>query len=53
MSNSSFHGDATHTFDRPDPSGEIVPAELIARVSATSLHGEFATVVDTATALAD
>ena len=26
--------DATHTFDRPDPSGEIVPAELIARVSA-------------------
>jgi nicotinamidase-related amidase len=45
--------DATHTFDRPDPSGEIVPAELIARVSATNLHGEFATVIDTATAIAD
>jgi hypothetical protein len=45
--------DATHTFDRPDPSGEIVPAELISRVSATSLHGEFATVIDTAAALRD
>jgi nicotinamidase-related amidase len=43
--------DATHTFDRPDPAGEIVPAETIARVTATNLHGEFATVVDTATAL--
>ena len=43
--------DATHTFDRPDPDGEIVPAEVIARVTATNLHGEFATVVDTARAL--
>jgi hypothetical protein len=43
--------DATHTFDRPDPAGEIVPAEVIARVTATNLHGEFATVVDTASAL--
>ena len=43
--------DATHTFDRPDPEGEIVPAEVIARVTATNLHGEFATVVDTASAL--
>jgi len=43
--------DATHTFDRADPAGEIVPAEEIARVTATNLHGEFATVVDTATAL--
>ena len=43
--------DATHTFDRPDPDGEIVPAEVIARVTATNLHGEFATVVDTAGAL--
>jgi nicotinamidase-related amidase len=43
--------DATHTFDRPDPSGDVVPAELIARVTAANLHGEFATVVDTATAL--
>jgi nicotinamidase-related amidase len=43
--------DATHTFDRADPSGEIVPAELLARITATNLHGEFATVIDTATAL--
>jgi nicotinamidase-related amidase len=45
--------DATHTFDRPDPAGEIVPADDLARVTATNLHGEFATVIDTATALAD
>ena len=45
--------DATDTFDRPDPAGEIVPADLLARVSATSLHGEFATVIDTATALSE
>jgi nicotinamidase-related amidase len=45
--------DATHTFDRADPAGEIVPAELIARVTATNLHHEFATVVDTASVLAD
>jgi nicotinamidase-related amidase len=45
--------DATHTFDRPDPAGEVVPAELIARVTAANLHGEFATVVDTVTALGD
>jgi nicotinamidase-related amidase len=45
--------DATHTFDRPDPAGEIVPAELIARVTATNLHDEFATVVDTASVLAE
>jgi nicotinamidase-related amidase len=45
--------DATHTFDRADPAGEIVPAELIARVTATNLHDEFATVVDTASVLAD
>jgi nicotinamidase-related amidase len=45
--------DATHAFDRPDPSGEVVPAEQLVRVTATNLHGEFATVIDTATALAD
>ena len=45
--------DATHTFDRHDPAGELVPAELIARVTATSLHEEFATVIDTASVLAD
>lgn len=45
--------DATHTFDRPDPAGAIVPADDLARATATNLHGEFATVIDTATALAD
>jgi nicotinamidase-related amidase len=40
--------DATHTFDRPDPQGRVVPADELARVTATNLHGEFATVVATA-----
>jgi nicotinamidase-related amidase len=43
--------DATHTFDRADPAGELVAADDLARVTATNLHGEFATVIDTATAL--
>jgi len=43
--------DATHTFDRPDPQGELMTADELARATATSLHGEFATVIDTATAL--
>jgi nicotinamidase-related amidase len=43
--------DATHTFDRQDPAGEWVRAEDLAHVTATNLHDEFATVVDTATAL--
>jgi nicotinamidase-related amidase len=45
--------DATHTFDRPDPQGEIVSADELARATATSLHGEFATVISTADALRD
>lgn len=45
--------DGTHTFDRADPAGNIVPAEQLAHVTATNLHGEFATVVDTAAALGD
>jgi nicotinamidase-related amidase len=45
--------DATHTFDRPDLAGEIVPAEQLARVTATNLHGEFATVTSTAAVLSD
>jgi nicotinamidase-related amidase len=45
--------DATHTFDRADPAGEIVPAEVLAHITATNLHEEFATVIDTATALAE
>jgi nicotinamidase-related amidase len=44
--------DATHTFDRPDPFGGIVSADELARVTATNLHGEFATVMDTAGAIA-
>ena len=43
--------DATHTFDRADPFGGVVGADELARVTATNLHDEFATVVDTATAV--
>lgn len=45
--------DATHTFDRRDLAGTAVPAEELARITATNLNEEFATVVDTATALAE
>ncbi len=45
--------DATHTCDRPDPFGGVVAADELARVTATNLHGEFAPVVDTATALSE
>jgi nicotinamidase-related amidase len=47
-----FAVDATHTFDRPGPDGVVVPAEELARATAASLHGEFATVVRTAELLA-
>lgn len=40
--------DATHTFDRLAPDGSTVTADDLARVTATNLHGEFATVVRTA-----
>lgn len=40
--------DATHTFDRTGPDGTVVTADELARVTATNLHGEFATVVATA-----
>jgi len=40
--------DATHTFDRRAPDGSVVTADGLARVTATNLHGEFATVVTTA-----
>src|SRR5829696_7813636 len=43
-----FALDATHTFDRETPDGEIMTADELARATATSLHGEFATVVRTA-----
>lgn len=39
--------DATHTFDRLGPDGRVVPAAELARATATSLHGEFATVTST------
>jgi nicotinamidase-related amidase len=42
-----FALDATHTFDRPDPDGALMRADELARATATSLHGEFATVVRT------
>ena len=43
-----FALDATHTFDRAGPDGEVLSADALARATATSLHGEFATVVRTA-----
>jgi nicotinamidase-related amidase len=39
--------DATYAFDRAGPDGTMVSADELARATATSLHGEFATVVDT------
>ena len=47
-----FALDATHTFDRAGPDGTVMTADELARATATSLHGEFATVVDTAALLA-
>ncbi len=42
-----FALDATHTFDRRAPDGGLVTADELARVTATNLDGEFATVVST------
>ncbi len=42
-----FAIDATHTFDRRSPEGESISAETLAQVTATNLHGEFATVIST------
>ncbi len=42
-----FPLDATHTFDRRGPDGGLVTADELARVTATNLHGEFATVLST------
>ena len=44
--------DATHAFDRTGPDGTTLSADELARASATNLHGEFATVIDTAGMLA-
>lgn len=40
--------DATATFDHTGPDGETYEADLLARVTAANLDGEFATVVTTA-----
>jgi nicotinamidase-related amidase len=40
----TFVLDACHTFDRRDPQGDVIPAADLARITATNLHGEFATV---------
>lgn len=45
-------GDAMATFDRLEPDGTALPADLIHRTALASLHGEFAEVLDTATAVA-
>ena len=42
-----FALDASHTFDRPGPDGQIVSADELSRITATNLHGEFATTVST------
>jgi nicotinamidase-related amidase len=39
--------DATYTFDTVGPDGSVVSAEDLMRATAASLHGEFATVVNT------
>lgn len=40
--------DATRTFDRRTPAGEVIAADQIALATAASLHDEFATVLETA-----
>jgi nicotinamidase-related amidase len=42
-----FPLDATHTFDRKAASGDTIPADAIARVTAATLDGEFARVTTT------
>jgi nicotinamidase-related amidase len=42
-----FVADATYTFDRAGPDGVVIAADDLARATAASLHGEFATVVGT------
>jgi len=45
--------DATATFDRTGPDEVLYPAELVHAVALSDLHGEFATVIDARTLLAD
>lgn len=44
----TFVIDATHTFDRLGPDGQLVSADDLSRATAASLHGEFADVMTTA-----
>jgi nicotinamidase-related amidase len=43
--------DATHAFDRTGPDGITLTADELSRTTATNLHGEFATAIDTARAI--
>jgi len=47
----AFVLDATRTFDRVGPDGEVIAADELARVTAANLHGEFATVLSTDAAI--
>jgi len=47
-----FALDATHTFDRVGPDGTSMTAEELAKATATNLHDQFATVVNTEQVLA-
>lgn len=47
-----FITDATHTFDRAAPDDSTVPAATLSFITATNLHGEFATVLPTSALLA-
>ena len=42
-----FALDATHTFQRLAPSGQTLSADQLAEATATNLHGEFASVINT------
>ncbi|GFZ91386.1 cysteine hydrolase family protein [Nesterenkonia alkaliphila] len=42
-----FTLDATHTFDRQSPEGEVIPADTLGKITATNLHEEFATITTT------
>lgn len=42
-----FAIDATHTFDRRSPDGNLIEAAALSETTATNLHGEFATVLRT------
>jgi hypothetical protein len=43
-----FALDATHTFDRRGPDGDVGSADELSRVTGVNLHGEFAEVVRSA-----